>query len=200
MSKKSRQASHKKEQPSPAKKTWFYVNISLAVLLIIAGVTALFWMGQQTVNSQANTTESDSVAQNQNQTAPDFSLQALDGGSISLNDYAGQVILVNMWATWCPPCKAEMPGINAFYEDYKDDGFVVLAINSQEDAATVQKFISEQGFTFPVLLDGRGAVMNLYQVRGLPTTFIIDRNGQVQFSHSGAITYEQLEKVIQPLL
>jgi cytochrome c biogenesis protein CcmG/thiol:disulfide interchange protein DsbE len=200
MSKKNKHVRYKKEQPSPAKKTWFYVNIGLAMLLIIAGVVALFWMGQQTVSSQANNTPADAVSQSQGQAAPDFTLTSLNGEPISLSDYAGQVILVNLWATWCPPCKAEMPGINALYEDYKADGFVVLAVNSQEDAVIVQQFIAEQGFTFPVVLDSRGEVMNQYQVRGLPTTFIIGRDGQIQHTQSGAISYEQLEKIIQPLL
>lgn len=199
MSKKNKRASYRKNQPTATKKTWFYVNVGLAVLLIIAGVAALFWMGQQTVNPQPTEAES-AAAQSQGQTAPDFTLTSLNGEPVSLSDYAGQVILVNLWATWCPPCKAEMPAINAFYEEYKGDGFVVLAVNSQEDVAIVQQFITEQGFSFPVVLDSRGEVMNQYQVRGLPTTFIIDRSGEIQYMHSGAITYDQLEKVVQPLL
>jgi len=199
MSKKNKRTSYRKNQSTTTNKTWFYANVGLAVLLIIAGVVALFWMGQQTVSSRT-TEPDDTVAQTQGQTAPDFTLQALNGTPISLSDYSGQVILVNLWATWCPPCKAEMPAINAFYEEHKGNGFVVLAVNSQEDTATVQRFITEQGFSFPVVLDSRGEVANQYQVRGLPTTFIIGRDGQIQYTHSGAITYEQLEKIIIPLL
>jgi len=110
------------------------------------------------------------------------------------------VILVNTWATWCPPCKAEMPAINKFYEAHQNDGLVVLAINSQEDVATVQQFINVQGFTFPVLLDTQASVINQYKVRGLPTTFIIDRDGVIRYVHTGAITQQQLEDVIGPLL
>lgn len=132
--------------------------------------------------------------------APNFTLPSLEGKQVSLSDYSGQVVLVNAWATWCPPCTAEMPEINDFYEAHRQDGFVVLAVNSREETETVETFIQEYGFSFPVLLDSTGAVMEKYQVRGLPTTFIIDRDGQIQRQHVGAVTGQQLESWITPLL
>ncbi|RME76465.1 MAG: TlpA family protein disulfide reductase [Chloroflexi bacterium] len=200
MSRKRRvQTYHKRQiQSAPVQKKWLYLNLAIALALIVGGVAALFWLGQQTGSRSASASVANPAGQHQ--TAPDFTLYSPDGQSVSLNDYAGKVILVNHWATWCPPCKAEMPALNAFYEDYKDRGFVVLAVNSQEDAATVKSFIQANGFTFPVVLDTRGQVGTIYRVRGLPTSFIIDRNGVIQYIHSGAITYEQLEKIVQPLL
>jgi peroxiredoxin len=93
-----------------------------------------------------------------------------------------------------------MPAINAFYEAHKEAGFVVLAVNSQEEAATVERFIQANSFSFPVLLDLQASVMDRYQVRGLPTTFIIDRDGFIQHVQTGEITPEQLEAVVVPLL
>jgi peroxiredoxin len=155
-------------------------------------------MGQQSPVNTAGV--SASSGQLQEQTAPDFTLTSLSGETVSLSDYTGQVVLVNTWATWCPPCKAEMPAINTFYETHKQEGFVVLAVNSKEDAQTVKTFIEANGFSFPVLLDTQAEVTNLYQVRGLPTSFIIDRDGFIQYVHVGEITTQQLETIVLPLL
>jgi peroxiredoxin len=197
MKKKKKADRYRRSQPKP-RRNWFYANILLAVTLIIAGVGALLWMGQQSSGNAAQA--SDPAAGHQGNPAPAFTLQSLEGQAVSLDDYAGQVVLVNMWATWCPPCKAEMPDLNAFYETHKQDGFVVFAINSQEEAPTVKAFIAENGFSFPVLLDSQAEVMKKYHVRGLPTTFIIDRDGFIQHIQSGQISTSQLEAMVGPLL
>ncbi len=181
------------------KKNWFYLNIAIALTLIGLGVGSLFWLGQQSAG-RSSSASSQFVQQPGHSPAPDFSLASLAGDEISLSDYKGQVILVNLWATWCPPCKAEMPTLNAFYEAHRDDGFVVLAVNSQEGAATVKDFIQTNGFTFPVLLDANGEVMGRYHVRALPTSFIIDRNGLIQHIQSGEISAQQLTRIVEPLL
>ena len=108
-------------------------------------------------------------------TVTDFTIGSLDDGQVSLADYEGDVIIMNFWATWCPPCRAEMPGINNFYEAYKDEGLVVLAINEEEPVETVRPFIELNEFSFPVLLDIEGRVAQQYSTRSFPTTFIIDR-------------------------
>jgi peroxiredoxin len=136
----------------------------------------------------------------QGKPAPDFTLPTLDGAETSLSDYAGQVVVVNFWATWCPPCKAEMPGINDYYEARKADGLTVLAVNAQEDQATVEQFITANGFSFPVLLDGRGQAVQRYQVHSFPSTFIIDRQGTLQAIHTGLISPQQLDALVAPLL
>jgi len=111
--------------------------------------------------------------------APDFTLQTLDGETVSLASLRGQAVLVNIWASWCVPCRAEMPAIQRVYEEYKDQGFVVLAVNStvQDTAASAKAFIAEFGLTFPILLDVDGAATGLYQVRALPSSFFIGRDG-----------------------
>lgn len=199
MSKKRKQKIYRQRHHSQPQKIWFYANITLAVILIIVGIGLLFWLG----NRASSKNMAGATARPAGQIglpAPNFNLLSPTGESITLSDYEGQVVLVNMWATWCPPCKAELPDINAFYEAHKDEGFVVLAVNSQEDAATVDAFIQAKSFHFPVALDSRGEVMNLYQAPGLPTTYIIDRNGAIRYIQTGTITKQQLETIIEPLL
>jgi peroxiredoxin len=109
----------------------------------------------------------------------DFELELLSGGNKKLSDYRGQVVFLNFWATWCGPCRFEMPSMQELYTRFKDDGFVIVAVNLQEDKRTVQKFIDSLGLTFPVLLDKSGSVGATYGARSIPTSYIVDRNGYV---------------------
>lgn len=178
-------------------KTWFYLNVAFAVTLMAVGVGMLFWLGGQSADKQ---TAANQGLIRPGQPAPDFSLPAVTGETVRLSDLKGQVVLVNLWATWCPPCKAEMPAIDAFYRAHWEAGFTALMANAQEDEATVRAFIEANGFTFPALLDSQGELMRRYGVRGLPTTFIIDRSGHVRHIQTGAITQADLETIINPLL
>lgn len=108
-----------------------------------------------------------------------FTLKLLDGGEVSLSDYRGSVVFLNFWATWCPPCREEMPSMQALYDELADEGLEILAVNVLEDEATAAVFIDEQGFTYPVLMDRNGRVMLRYGVRAYPTTYLIDRDGFV---------------------
>jgi len=114
--------------------------------------------------------------------APDFSLETLEGETITLSDLRGKAVLVNLWATWCPPCRAEMPAIQRLYEEYKDQGFIVLAVNAtnQDDLSKIPAFIKEYSLTFPIPLDTAGTVSRQYQLRSLPSSYFIGRNGIVQ--------------------
>ena len=111
--------------------------------------------------------------------APDFELNTPAGESIKLSDLRGQAVLVNLWATWCPPCRAEMQSIEKVYSQYKDRGFAVLAVNMtyQDDPFAVVPFINEQGLTFPILLDETSEMANAYQLRSLPSSYFIGRDG-----------------------
>jgi peroxiredoxin len=180
-----------------SQKNWLYLSIALAIGLILGGVFLLFWAGQSEVRGQMPTPR---PVIKQGQPAPNFTLTSLEGQPVSLSDYAGKVVLVNLWATWCPPCKAEMPTLNRYYQDHQAEGLVVLAVNSQEESKTVKAFIDDSGFTFPVLVDLGGTVMSLYNTRGLPTSFIIDRQGRLRYTHTGQISSDQLEQYIAPLL
>jgi cytochrome c biogenesis protein CcmG/thiol:disulfide interchange protein DsbE len=114
--------------------------------------------------------------------APGFSLNTPAGEVISLSDLRGQAVLINLWATWCPPCRAEMPAIQKLYDEYRDQGFTVLAINMtfQDEPFAVIPFTQENGLTFPILLDETGQVAGKYELRSLPSSFFIDREGTIQ--------------------
>lgn len=114
--------------------------------------------------------------------APDFTLPSLDGKTYTLSELKGNAVLVNLWATWCPPCRAEMPAIQKIYAEYKDRGLVVLAVNMtyQDDKAAVAPFAREYGLTFPILLDEGNLVGAAYQLRSLPSTYFINRAGVIK--------------------
>ncbi len=114
--------------------------------------------------------------------APDFTLNALDGEKMTLSDLRGKVVLVNLWASWCPPCRAEMPTLDAVYRKYRDTGFVVLAVNTtyQDTEADARAFVQRLGLTFPILLDRDGTTSQRYKLQGLPTSFFVGRDGIIR--------------------
>ncbi len=113
--------------------------------------------------------------------APDFTLETTAGESITLSDLRGQVVLVNFWATWCPPCKAEMPAFEQAYLDYADQGFVLLAVNAiqQDSVPAIDSFRADNGLSFPILLDTDSKVSRAYQVQSLPTSFFVGKDGVI---------------------
>ena len=121
--------------------------------------------------------------------APDFHLLAIDGSTVSLGDLRGQVVLLNFWATWCPPCKAEMPDLDALYREHKSQrNFVVLGVDAEESQAEVGAFARSHDVTFPLLLDSDGKVTDgLYVIRSLPTSMIIDRRGRIRDVWAGPL-------------
>jgi cytochrome c biogenesis protein CcmG/thiol:disulfide interchange protein DsbE len=133
--------------------------------------------------------------------APDFTLETLAGGTLSLEEARGQVVLINFWATWCPPCRAEMPAIQRVYDRYQEQGLVVLAVNLQESPGQISAFAGELGLTFPILLDRDGAVSETYRVRSLPTTIFVSRSGVIaDLVVGGPLPEPLLESKIAPLL
>lgn len=114
--------------------------------------------------------------------APDFTLSTLDGETIALADLRGQAVLVNIWASWCVPCRAEMPAMQAVYQEYAGQGFIILAVNAtnQDSQAQAAAFVAEHNLTFPILLDLDGEVGELYQVSALPSSFFVLPDGTIQ--------------------
>ena len=112
--------------------------------------------------------------------APDFHLLNLDGQSISLSDLRGKAVLVNFWASWCSPCRAEMPFIQRLHESWSDNELVILAVNAGEEPSTVKEFVDSFGLSFMILLDTKGEVALDYNVRGIPVTFFIDKDGMIR--------------------
>jgi peroxiredoxin len=118
--------------------------------------------------------------------APDFTLPLMGGGQVKLSDLRGKAVFVNFWATWCPPCRAEMPSMNRLYDEFKDRGLEFIAVDMQEKPEDVEKFVADGGYTFPVALDQRGSTSMIYGIQSIPTTFIIDKEGNVAAAAIGA--------------
>jgi len=133
--------------------------------------------------------------------APELSLNDLQGNPVSLADQRGQVVLVNLWATWCPPCKAEMPTLQAYYDEHREDGFVIVGINDGDPAADVVEFVREYKLTFPVWLDPAYiATEKAFQTMGLPSSFVIDRQGTVRLRWVGEIGAKMLDQYVTPII
>lgn len=177
-------------------KYWIYFTI--AILVLGAG---WIWVSSDNENEtdSAGTIE---TAPQKGFLAPDFTLETMNGTQLSLSDFRGQVVLVNFWATWCPPCRSEMPGMEKVYQELQDQGFMVLAINvaHQDSLSDATYFVETQGFSFPILLDKEGFASQQYQLRTLPTSFIVDQDGIIQHVNIGAIKETALLAKIESLL
>jgi peroxiredoxin len=131
--------------------------------------------------------------------APDFTLTTVDGDILSLRQFRGKTVLVNFWATWCGPCRIEMPAIQSRFEQLKDEGFVVLAVDFDESQQTVDSFRDEVALTFDLLLDPGAEVQKLYRNRSYPASFFIDPQGVIQIQHIGVMTEGQLDRYLEQL-
>jgi len=127
--------------------------------------------------------------------APDFTLENMDGEQVSLSDYRGKVVMLNFWATWCPPCRREIPSMESIYQDLGEDGFTVLAVNEFEDPDHVFAYTGQLSVdpTFPVLFDRDSSVSQLFGVKGLPTTILIDRQGRMVYRAVGGRDFDHAE-------
>ncbi|MCL2209382.1 MAG: TlpA family protein disulfide reductase [Treponema sp.] len=123
----------------------------------------------------------------------DFTLEILDDENTSLSSHKGKLVLLNFWATWCPPCVREMPSMNNLYNQYKNKGFEILAVNLREDSNTVRQFIQDNDYSFPVLLDSDGNVGSVYGVEMIPTSYLIDREGKIAGMIIGSIYWDTLQ-------
>lgn len=165
--------------PAPLRRT-----ILFAVLLLFSGV--LTGMGSKPPQVGGP--------------APSFTLNDLEGRPVSLADYKGKVVLLNFWATWCEPCKKEMPEIQAAYEQYKDQGFVVLGINFGENPDPTVSFVHHGRLTFPVLLDRRANIAERYGVINLPVTFFINGDGIIRERvFGGTLTAEGIGRTFEQI-
>jgi peroxiredoxin len=153
--------------------------IKLCLLALIVGVTLRFALLQRPPQPVSR-----------GETAPDFVLPALGSGSISLRDYRGQVVLVNFWATWCPPCVEETPGLEKFAEQMRNQGVTVLGVSVDTDAVALQRFVRQYGLSFPMARDPTQAVASRYGTFKFPETYILDREGRVAEKIIGAANWQ----------
>lgn len=165
------------------------MNRLLTVMLVLILTTGLLITGCSSPSTARMPVEGIQVGN----LAPDFQLSNLEGQSISLSDFRGRPVLINFWATWCPPCRDEMPYIQQIYEEWSAKGLVLLAINIGESPSTVEGFTQSYNLSLPVLLDTNQIVAQKYNITGIPATFFIDKNGIIQrkvvgaFPNKGAI-------------
>ena len=152
---------------------------------------------------QAAAESSGKTGVNEGDTAPDFTMNTLDGKEVKLSDYRGKKVVLNLWASWCPPCKAEMPHMQKYYEKNKDKKNVeILAVNlttMEKDQSNIQTFVDDYGLTFPIPLDETGDVGVTYQAFSIPTTYMIDTTGVIQKKIVGPMNEEFLSDMVTRL-
>lgn len=167
--------------------------------LLIVGIVALLLLPNAVAQDSPTKVGANAPAR-VNFRAPSIELHDINGDSVSLADYQGQVVLVNNWATWCPPCREEMPILNAFFRDHQHQGFTLVAIDAGDPAELVSEFVEQNSITFPVWLDPSSSALNSFRNNYLPSSYLVDRQGQVVLVWSGAVTRASLEENITPLL
>ncbi|SHM65824.1 peroxiredoxin family protein [Gracilibacillus kekensis] len=163
-------------------KKWI---IAILLIAMMAYAVIDFLIGNQE-------SENEEVGLDIGNVAPDFELQTLTGDTVLLSDFRGQPVMLNFWATWCPPCRAEMPDMQQFHEN---TDITILAINLTTTEATekdVPDFVEEFGLEFAIPMDRENKVADLYQIRPIPTSYLIDRDGVIQFYTFGPLNYEQM--------
>jgi thiol-disulfide isomerase/thioredoxin len=180
MNNQTRTTQHKKRQHSKKAQQQLWIWAVMAVIAIALLVVAL--------TTSSGTQSGD---------APNFTANTLAGETITLNDYRGKVVMLNFWATWCPPCRAEMPSIQAAYDQYEDRGFVVLAINNSEPASQITPFANTLDLGFPIVLDTSARLQQIFGIQGYPTSIFINAEGNVYATHTGMITPDQLTTYIE---
>jgi len=159
----------------------------LTLLMIMVPACPSAW------NQTSTTTSTGTEGSHVGNLAPNFQLQDINYGAVSLRDYRGSPIMLNFWATWCGPCRHEMPFIQQVHEDWQDRGLIIITVNLGEDQFKVSDFMRNNGLTFPALLDIQKSVAGQYDVTAIPTTFFIDKDGVIQERRVGS--YSSVEDI-----
>jgi peroxiredoxin len=161
-------------------------GIAMLAAFVLIVLSAVSGRGGAPLASNGANPEAGAAAVAAGKMAPDFTLTDLDGRQRSLSAFRGKVVFLNLWATWCPPCRSEMPSIEGLYSAFqKDSDFVVLAVSEDSDVKSVPAYVRENHLGFPVLLDPRNLVGEAYDVSGLPESFVIGRDGRIVAHHVG---------------
>lgn len=166
--------SHHRWSPTLTPQRWLFLSL---VLLVAAAAWTIV-----SAPSDADLSRQLLAAPQRGFAAPDFTLQTSDGDSVRLSDLRGRPVVINLWASWCAPCRAEMPALEAVYQEYRNRGLVVLAVNAtnQDSPAAAVRFAEDHQLSFPILLDIEGEASRAYQLRALPSTFFIDADGIIR--------------------
>ena len=185
-------------RPRPESPWKMIAGFGIGLTLVVAGV---LWLVSTAANASSAPATGDS-----NSLDPrigkevEFALFDMAGNSVKVSDFRGRPVLINLWASWCPPCKAELPELMAFYEDHKQDGLVVLAVDTEDESDAAGKFIKDWQLPFTVLWDPNATVLEKLNARGLPTTYVLDRKGAMRMVWNGQLTRATLDQRVTPLL
>jgi peroxiredoxin len=186
----------KKKYRSKQKKIFPIVPMAIGLFLIGFAILAM-----ASPKAEGNAEALNSVVPMEvNYAAPELALQNINGQTESLADYLDQVVLVNNWATWCPPCKAEMPTLAAYHNEHNAEGFTIIAVEAGDPLDAVSQFAQSYNLKFPVWLDPNGASLRAFGNGTLPNSYVIDRAGTVRYAWTGEINKAMLEKYVTPLL
>jgi peroxiredoxin len=178
-------------------KIVWMVLIGLGFFLI--GISILFSL-PQAVEKNTLPSEYLTIPLQVNYPAPEINLTDLSSQNVALKDFQGGIVLVNNWATWCPPCKAEMPTLETYYQAHAKEGFLIIAIESGESLEEVSDFVEEYAISFPVWIDRDGIALKAFSNWNLPSSYVIDRTGMVRLTWTGEISMSSLEKFVTPLI
>jgi len=178
--------------------------ILIGVGLLLMGVMSAVWIinvvKADVQISSTRTEEFSVIPAAVNFPAPELVINDINGNTVALSDHHGEVILVNNWATWCPPCAAEMPTLQSYYQDHAREGFVLIAIEAGDPLPDVVQFVADHQLTFPILLDPLNLALRAFQNDALPSSYVIDQEGIVRLAWTGPINLENLETYVTPFL
>lgn len=179
------------------------IGTGLLLIGIVSGVI-LFKpnndLGSAVAADESRTMEGSIVPVEVSIPTPNLDLKDLQGRSVSLDNHRGKVILINNWATWCPPCKAEMPTLEAYFRTHQNEGFVLIAIDAGDPPASVEEFVKSYELTFPVWLDPENQALQVFKNFGLPNSYVIDKDFNVRLAWTGAVSNTTLEQFVTPLI
>lgn len=192
---------NKKKYPSKRRKNNnLSPMISIGLILIGAVFFIILPSGKDTSGPAASSAGNSVVPVSVNYPAPQLSLQNINGETESLENFLGSVVLVNNWATWCPPCKAEMPTLKKYYDTHATEGFTIIAVEAGDGKNQVEQFANSLGLKFHIWLDPDGDSLQAFGNGSLPNSYVIDHNGTIRYAWTGEINLAMLEKYVTPLL
>lgn len=178
----------------------FNKNQFVPLVLIGSGLIILGLLLARALTSTTPTLNYSVVPSEVNFPAPELVLTDINGNLVNIADYQQKIVMINNWATWCPPCKAEMPTLEKYYKAHSDQGFMLLGIEAGDPNKDVASFVDELGITFPILTDPNTTSLTAFRNDSLPSSYVIDRNGNVILAWTGPINRDMLEKYVTPLL
>src|SRR4030066_396601 len=177
-------------------------NISHFVPLVIIGIGLIILglVAAGVISNRGFTADDTVIPSKVNFACPEITLNNLKGERVSISDYNQQIVLINNWATWCPPCKAEMPTLSKYFKEHSQQGFMLIGIDAGDPVDEVASFVDEYELPFPILLDPNNKSLIAFHNENLPSSYVIDLTGNVVLAWTGPIHQAMLEKYVTPLL